>query len=146
VGRAADTKMAVLVPDTSQDPNWLPNPLLPETRSEVAVPIAVGDQVLGVLDVQHNLVGGLKQEDADLLQSIANQAAVALQNTRSYLAAQQRAEREALTNAIRLQIQSAETVEGAMQVAVRELGRALGAPRTRVRLGAAQPATEQNEI
>jgi putative methionine-R-sulfoxide reductase with GAF domain len=146
VGRAADTKMAVLVPDTSQDPNWLPNPLLPETRSEVAVPIAVGDQVLGVLDVQHNIIGGLKPEDADLLQSIANQAAVALQNTRSYLAAQQRAEREALANAIRQQIQSAETVEGAMQVAVRELGRALGAPRTRVRLGAVQPAAEQNEI
>ena len=38
VGRAADTHVPVLVADTSTDPDWLPNPLLPDTRSEVAVP------------------------------------------------------------------------------------------------------------
>ena len=125
VGRAGETNTPVLVSDTSTDADWLPNPLLPDTKSELAVPIAINDNVLGVLDVQQNIVGGLKQEDSDLLQSIANQVAVAIQNTRSYSQAQQRAEREALISSINQKITSETSVERALQVAVREVGRAL---------------------
>jgi len=138
VGRTAESGSPVLVADVSQDPDWLPNPLLPETKSEAAVPIAIGTQVLGVLDVQQDQAGGLKQEDVDLLQSIANQVAIALRNAQAYQNAQRQAEREALISNIGSQIQSATRVDEALQVAVRELGRALGTE-TSVRLLRVEP-------
>lgn len=134
VGKAAQTGRVVLVPDVTRDPSWLPNPLLPGTRAEVAVPIILGDQVLGVLDVQHDVRGGLDQADAELLQSIANQVAIALHNARLYERAQLTADREALVNAINQHIQKAVTIEATLQIAAQELGQALGAQRTNVQL------------
>jgi GAF domain-containing protein/HAMP domain-containing protein len=67
---------------------WLPNPLLPETRAEMVAPIVMGEQVIGVLEVQHNVSGSLKQEDVNLLQSIADQVAIGLQNVRLFAEAQ----------------------------------------------------------
>ena len=90
VGRAAITNTAVLISDVTQDTTWLPNPHLPNTKAEIAVAISVGNEVLGVLDVQHNVLNGLTQIDADLLQSIAGQIAVALQNAQRYEEIQQR--------------------------------------------------------
>jgi putative methionine-R-sulfoxide reductase with GAF domain len=138
VGRAADTHMAVLVPDTLREPNWLSNPLLPETRAEAAVPIEAGEHVLGVLDVQHNVADGLAEEDIDLLRSIANQVAIAIQNARSFVETQRQVEREAMIGAISQKIRQTTSVDEALQVTVRELGRAVGAPQTRVRLGLAE--------
>ena len=113
---------------------WLPNPLLPDTKAETAVPISVGERVLGVLDVQQNKVNGLTQDDVELLVSITNQIAIALQNAEFLESTQTQAKQEALSNEINLKIQSATTVEQAMQIAIRELGRALDAPKTRIKL------------
>jgi sigma-B regulation protein RsbU (phosphoserine phosphatase) len=124
----------MFVADVTKEKDWLPNPLLPETVTEVAVPISIGDKVLGVLDVQHNVAGGLKEEDADLLLSIADQVAVALQNAENYARAQRQAEQEARLNEISSKIAQTTDVESALQVAVRELGRVLQAEQAVVEL------------
>ena len=127
VGLAAETNEVIRVSDTTEDPDWLPNPLLPDTKSEIAIPITLGDKVLGVLDVQQNVKDGLREEDATLLQSIAYQVAVAVRNAQIFSATQRQAERETLINEIGRKIQNTASVEQALQVAARELGQALGA-------------------
>jgi putative methionine-R-sulfoxide reductase with GAF domain len=135
VGRAARTNEPVIAPDVNQVESWLPNPSLPDTKSEVTVPISLGNKVLGVLDIQQNIRNSLGQNEADLLISISGQVAVALQNANLLAQAQQRADYEGRLNEVNQQIQSATTLEQAMQIAVREVGRALNAPQARVRLG-----------
>jgi putative methionine-R-sulfoxide reductase with GAF domain len=141
VGQACDTASIILVSDTARHPNWLPNPLLPDTRAEIAVPILMGSEVLGALDVQQDRVNGLDEQDVSTLQSVANQVAIALRNARQYADARRRAQREAQIGTIIQQIQGTQTIESALQVAARELGRAVGASRTGVRLNT--PLREQ---
>lgn len=134
VGQACETSTVVLVPDTRSDPTWLPNPLLPETRSELAAPILLGDEVLGALDVQQDRVNGLSQQDVDVINSVASQLAIALQNARRYQQTQTLAQRESLVATIIDQIQRTRTVDEALQVTTRELGRAIHAPRVGARI------------
>jgi GAF domain-containing protein len=129
VGRAADTNAPVLVPDVSLAEDWLPNPLLPNTKSEVAIPISAGKHVLGVLDVQQNVVNGLGEEDVDILQSLAGQVAISLQNARAFDESRAKAELESLVNTIGQKIQKTDSVEDTLQIAIREIGLALGASR-----------------
>jgi len=130
VARAAREKRAIVVNDVHSDPAWLPNPLLQDTQSEMAVPLLVGDQLLGVLDVQRDYLNGFTEEDVAVNSTLATQVATALQNAHSFTQAQKQAEREAMLNVINQKIQSATSVEAVLQIAARELGHALGAPMT----------------
>ena len=144
VGRAAETGTPVLVPDTSNDTNWLPNPLLPETASEVAVPIFSDTEVIGVLDVQNNVPNSLTQRDIELLQSIAYQVSIALKNADAYMEAQSQAERENIINEINQKIQNTSSVDQALQVAIRELGSALGAKESHIMLHVPDSVTKES--
>lgn len=134
VGRAYSTNAPVVVPDVSADPGWLPNRLLPGTRAEIAVPITYGDEVLGVLDAQDSEVGGLGQADAQLLETIAGQLAVALRNARLVAQVQREAEQAALINAINRKIAQTTNIDGALRVAAAELSRALEVQEPAIRL------------
>jgi signal transduction histidine kinase len=82
VGSVASTGEAVLANDVNQIPHFVRNALLPETNSELAVPLRKGNHILGVLDIQSEQIDRFTSQDLALLQSIADQAAIALENIR----------------------------------------------------------------
>ena len=80
VARAARDRQGVTINDVQAEPGFMPNPLLPDTRSEMAVPMLVGDRVVGVLDVQADDIGRFTAEDIRIQTTLAAQIAVALEN------------------------------------------------------------------
>ncbi len=107
VARAARTQQGVIVNDVQQDAGFLPNPLLPLTRSEMAVPVSIGEKVLGVLDVQSDEVNHFTSEDINIYTTLAAQVAVALQNANQYQSTQAAlAETEGLLSVTRVASQS----------------------------------------
>ncbi|MCP5085846.1 MAG: GAF domain-containing protein, partial [Rhodobacteraceae bacterium] len=84
VARAARSGQVIRADNVREIEDWLPNPLLPDTYAEMAVPIVGKGQVVGVLDVQENKIGGLDEGDANLLRSLAGHVAVALTNARLF--------------------------------------------------------------
>ncbi|CAG1015101.1 Methyl-accepting chemotaxis protein McpB [Anaerolineales bacterium] len=95
-GRAAAEKKSVVISDTTASATFKPNPLLPGTRSEMAVPLLVGDRVVGVLDMQSEHAGSLNQETLPAFEALAGQLAIAIQNANLLEEAKQaRAEVEA---------------------------------------------------
>jgi len=95
-GLAAAEKRAIIAADTAASPNFLPNPLLPRTRSEMCVPLLVGEKVVGVLDLQSDRPGALTDENLPAFEALAGQLAVAIENAALFADAERaRAEIEA---------------------------------------------------
>ena len=84
VARAFRTRQGAIVNDVQAAPDFLPNPLLPNTRAELAIPLIVGDRVLGVLDVQSDQVDHFTQQDVIIQTTLAAQIATALDNARLF--------------------------------------------------------------
>jgi len=84
VAQAARERRGVIVNDVTQEPDFLPNPLLPDTHAELAVPMIVGERVIGVFDVQSEIAGRFTEADLAVQTTLAGQVASAIQNAHSY--------------------------------------------------------------
>jgi GAF domain-containing protein len=84
VGLVCQTGRARVASDVGADAVHFDNPDLPETHSEAALPLKVGEQIIGALDVQSAEIAAFKEEELDILITLANQAAIAIQNARLY--------------------------------------------------------------
>jgi putative methionine-R-sulfoxide reductase with GAF domain len=82
VGWAAAHKQPRVASDVTDDPIHFKNPLLPETRSEAGIPLLIGNEVLGVLDVQSKNPKAFDEQSIATLQTLAGQLAAAIYNAR----------------------------------------------------------------
>jgi signal transduction histidine kinase/CheY-like chemotaxis protein len=70
--------------DVTTDEQFLVMEALPDTRSEIALPLHVGEEIIGVLDIQSQRQARFDEEDQQVLQTLANQIAIAIRNARLY--------------------------------------------------------------
>ncbi|MEJ5311342.1 MAG: response regulator [Anaerolineae bacterium] len=84
VGYVAGTGKPRVVLDTDADAQHFRNPYLPHTRSEMALPLQVGERIIGVFDVQSTAANAFDEEDVRILQLMADQLAVAIERTRLF--------------------------------------------------------------
>jgi len=81
---AVETGEAQMVNDVTQEPYYLPDAHLPDTRSELAIPLRLAHQVIGTLDVHSTERDAFNAEDILIIQSLGDQIAVAIENARLY--------------------------------------------------------------
>lgn len=91
-GTTTATGQPYVVNDVTAADNYYPNPLLPDTHSEAGIPLKLGDDVIGSLDIQSTRVNAFSQDEIQVLQILADQIAVAIENARAYEIAQQAVE------------------------------------------------------
>ncbi len=93
IGRVADSGTPVIVNDTSYSGTTAPhmvNPLLPETRAEMALPLQIGERIIGALDIQSKRPNSFQTDELRTFQILADQIAIAIQNVRLLVQSEER--------------------------------------------------------
>jgi GAF domain-containing protein len=126
VGYVTQNKEPLVVNETSSDPNYYANPLLPDTKAEAGIPLMVGDKVIGVLDVQSTRPYVFTEENIKIMQILADQLAVAVINSELFAEAQERLSQHRLLHHVTTAAASSTSIDEALQSAVQGLQVTLG--------------------
>jgi len=97
VGYVSATGTPRIALDVGDDAVFFNNPDLPNTHSEMALPLRIEDEIVGVLDIQSTEENAFQEDDIDVLSTLADQVTIAIQNARNYDSMQkllQQAQRE----------------------------------------------------
>ena len=92
VGEATRSGEVVIINDITNTSLHKPNPLLPETKAEAAIPLRISNRTIGVLDIQSTERDAFTEDDIAILQLLTDQISVGIDNARSYNIAQQAVE------------------------------------------------------
>jgi GAF domain-containing protein len=134
VGFVAGEGEPLVVNDTTRDATYYANPLLPHTRSEAAIPLKVGERIVGVLDVQSNQLYAFSDDNLRTLQILADQLAIAVVNSELFAETQEHLAQHRLLHHITTTAASGTTLDEALQSAVNGLQVTLGGDRVAILL------------
>jgi PAS domain S-box-containing protein len=126
VGQATARKEIMVINDVRKEPNYYPNPLLPDTRAELTIPLLVGENVLGAIDVQSIYVDSFNPDEIGVLKILADQLAVAVLNSSLYARTQENLGQHRLLHQITIASASAQNVEDALAITVEALSMSRG--------------------
>jgi len=100
IGRCTDEARVVIARDTLESEVHRKNEFLLETRAELAIPLKIGDKIIGALDVQSKFRDSFNDEQVNILQTMADQIAIAIENTRLYQESLRRLEELTVSNRV----------------------------------------------
>ncbi len=126
IGQVTSTGETVITRDTDDDPIHRHNELLPDTRSEMALPLKTGDRVIGALDVQSIQADAFDTEAQAILQSLADQVAVTLENAQLFQEIQDRVAELTTVNLVSQTVSRAQKLDEVYDVAADQLMRQFG--------------------
>ncbi|HRQ37222.1 MAG TPA: GAF domain-containing protein [Chloroflexota bacterium] len=123
--RVARERIVMVVNDVHTHPDFMPHPLLPETQSELCLPMIVGNQLIGILDVQARETGRFTEEDVRIHKTLAAQFAIAIQNARAFRLLARRAEELTILNEMSRSLSSTQGIQALLTTFVRYAARLL---------------------
>ena len=134
VGYVAGQGEPLVVNDTSKDATYYANPLLPATQSEAALPLKVGERMVGVMDVQSARPYAFSADSLRTLRILADQLGVAVVNSELFAETQEHLSQQRLLHHITTSAASGTTLEEALESAVTGLQVTLGGDRVTILL------------
>jgi GAF domain-containing protein len=134
VGFVSSRGEQLVVNDTAKDATYYANPLLPDTRAEAAIPLKVGERILGALDIQSIKPYAFSEDNLRSLQILADQLAIAVVNTELFAETQEHLSQHRLLHHITTTAASGTTLEEALESAVNGLQVTLGGDRVSILL------------
>ncbi len=121
IGKVTSSGKVMVVNDVTQDPDYYANPLLPETRAELAIPLTIGEMVLGALDVQSIMPDAFQEEDINVLQILADQLAITVFNANLFAQTKRNIDQHRLLHTITTTIASQQSLQDVLLSTVETL-------------------------
>ncbi|HSR48064.1 MAG TPA: GAF domain-containing protein, partial [Anaerolineales bacterium] len=145
LGYVTQTGNTYAAREGEDDPYFQPTAYLPEALSELALPLMVGDQVSGAITIRHSQPNAFSRDDITVLEVLADQIAVGVQNARLFESTLRRAHREQTVVEITGKIRTSGGIDSILRTAVREMRLAMQARQAEIWLNPASAGEDDGD-